>query len=303
VTRLCAIDLGARELKLLQADGRQLTHHAEVLLPDGALVDGVPTPLLTAAVRGALEAGGFTSTRARVAIAETGTAFRDFRLPALRQSELRRAVVFEGRRQVPMAAADVYFAWHAARDKDGYAVHLVAARREMVDALVAAVSAAGLQVEHMDLKPLALARGMGVSDGLLLEWGAAEATLVLMVAGRPRFFRSFLLDAPADDVDGQLDELALSLNALVKFMRGTASDVPITPATPLFLGGRFGFLPDGVQRAEQRFDFKVASPPPRFRFTSGFPWQAHFAGLGMVRQKHWQNRLSPSQGGDIRVAA
>ena len=303
MTARLGLDIGARELTLLEADGRRLTGHAEVLLPDGALVEGMPSPLLTTAVRSALEAGGVRATRARLAIAETGTAFRDFRLPALRQSELSRAVAFEGRRQVPMAAADVYFAWHAVRDANGYAVYLVAARREMIDALVSAVSAAGLQVEHMDLKPLALARGMAVSDGLLLEWGAAEATLVLMAQGRPRFFRTFLLDAPADDIDAQLDELALSLNALVKFMRGTASDVPITPATPLFLGGRFSFLPDGPQRAEERFEFRVVLPAPRFSVSPGFPWQAHFAGIGLIQQNQWENRLSPSQGGDIRVAA
>src|SRR2546428_3035297 len=106
------LDLGARELRLLQADGRRLTHHAEVLLPEGAMVDGIPTALLTATVRSALDAGGFTAVRARVPIAETGTAFPPFRLPRLAGSELSRAVAFEGRRLVPMEAADVYFAWH-----------------------------------------------------------------------------------------------------------------------------------------------------------------------------------------------
>src|SRR5437899_12615497 len=262
MTARLGLDLGTRELRLLQADGRRLTHHAEVLLPEGAMVDGIPTSLLTTTVRSALDAGAFTAERTRVAIAETGTAFRDFRLPRLAGSELSRPVAFEGRRLVPMEAADVYFAWHASRDSNGYAVYLVAARRAMIDAVLAAVGAAGLQVERMDLKPLALARGMGVSDGLLLEWGAAEATLVLMVRGRPRFFRTFSLDAPPEDADAQLDELALSLNALVKFMRGSASDVPITSATPLFLGGRFSFLPDGPQRAEPRLDLRVTLPAP-----------------------------------------
>ncbi len=303
MTARLTLDLGARELKILEANGRKLTRHSEILLPDGALTDGMPTPLLTTAVRSALEAGGFSATRARLAIAETGTAFRDFRLPGLPASELGRAVEFEGRRQVPMEAADVHFAWHAIRDKTGYAVYLVAARRDMIDAIVAAVTAAGLQVERMDLKPLALARGMGVSDGLLLEWAAAEATLVLMVKGRPRFFRTFGLDAPADDPDAQLEELTHALNALVKFMRGTASDVPITPATTLALGGRFAFLPDGVQRAEQRFNFSVTVPTTRFNSARGFPWQAHFAGLGLLMQPRWYDRLTPAQGGDNRVAA
>ena len=303
MTARLALDLGTRELKILEASGRKLTRHSEILLPDGALIDGMPTPLLTTAIRSALEAGGFTATRARLAIAETGTAFRDFRLPGLPAGELGRAVEFEGRRQVPMDAADVHFAWHAIRDKTGYAVYLVAARRDMIDAIVAAVTAAGLQIERMDLKPLALARGMNVSDGLLLEWAAGEATLVLMVKGRPRFFRTFPLDAPSDDPEGQLEELAHALNALVKFMRGTASDVPITPATTLAIGGRFAFLPEGIQRAEQRFDFTVTVPTTRFKSAPNFPWQAHLAGLGLLMQARWYDRLTPSQGGDNRVAA
>jgi hypothetical protein len=303
VTPRLALDLGARELKILEVKGRTLSRHAEILLPDGALTDGMPTPLLTAAIRGALEAGGFVATRARLAIAETGTAFRDFRLPPLPAGELSRAVAFEGRRQVPMDAADVHFAWHAIRDKTGYAVYLVAARRAMIDAIVAAVSTAGLLVERIDLKPLALARGMGVSDGLLLEWAAAEATLVLMVKGRPRFFRTFGLDASSDDPEAQLEELTHALNALVKFMRGTASDVPISPATTLALGGRFAFLPDEMQRAGQRFNFTVTVPTTRFTAAPDFPWQAHFAGLGLLMQARWYDRLTPTQGGDNRVAA
>jgi len=303
VTARLALDLGARELKILEVKGHSLARHAEILLPEGALTDGMPTPLLTAAIRGALEAGEFLATRAYLAIAETGTAFRDFRLPPLPAGELSRAVMFEGRRQVPLDAADVHFAWHATRDRSGYAVYLVAARRDMVDAIVAAVSAAGLLIERMDLKPLALARGMGVFDGLLLEWAAAEATLVLMVKGRPRFFRTFALDAPSEDAESQLEELTHALNALVKFMRGTASDVPISPKTTLALGGRFAFLPDGIKRAEQRFNFKVVAPTTPFKFAPEFPWQAHFAGLGLLAPPRWYDRLTPTQGGDNRVAA
>jgi hypothetical protein len=90
VTARLGLDLGTKELRLLQANGRRLTHHAEVLLPEGAMVDGIPTPLLTTTVRSALDAGGFTASRTRIAIAETGTAFRDFRLPQLAGGLRRR---------------------------------------------------------------------------------------------------------------------------------------------------------------------------------------------------------------------
>jgi hypothetical protein len=303
VTRRLGLDLGKRELKVLEGDGRRLSRHAETLLPDGALHDGVPTPLFTTALRIVIEAGGFEARAARVAISDTGVAVRDFRLPALPRQELSSAVMFEGRRLVPMSAEDVYYAWHAQKDRAGYAVYLVAARRDMIDAVVAAVSAAGLDLDQVDLKPLALARGAGAPDGLILEWETSEATLVLMVRGRPRFFRTFLLDAAPDDVDGQLDELALSVNALVKFVRSAEPEVPIGPTTPLYLGGRFAVVENGLQRAQDGFEFAVRLPTPRFKSWSRFPWQTHLAGLGLLARHSWQGRLTPSQGGDVRVPA
>ena len=303
VTPLIALDLSAHELKLVESVGRALKRHESVVLPEAGFVDGMPTSALAMAVKRSLQSGGFTARVARVAIPDTGIAVRDFPLPAVPSRDLNRAVVFEGRRLVPMDASDVYYAWHATRTSFGYGVYLVAARRDMIDAIVAMITAAGLRLERMDLKPLALARGADVRDGLVLEWMATEATLVLVVEGRPRFYRTFDLDAPAGDIDGQLDELALTLNALVKFMRTAEPDVPIGATTPLVLAGRFAFVDKGVEFARERFDFAVASPGQQFTCPTDFPWQAHLAELGLLQPLRWYSRLTPSPGGDKRVAA
>jgi hypothetical protein len=300
---MIGIDLCAREVNLVQLEDGRLTRHASVQLTGGGFLDGMPTPELTVALKRALGSGGFTAHAARVAIPDTGVAVRDFPLPAVPGGELSRAVTFEGRRLVPMNAADVYYAWHATRVSYGYAVYLVAARRDMIDAITAVVSAAGLRVERMDLKPLALARGASARDGLVLGWSPTEATLVLMVEGRPRFFRTFALDAVPDDIDAQLDELALSLNALVKFMRSAEPDVAIGRATPLVLGGRFALIDNGTERARERFEFAIASPVQPIPCAPDFPWQAHLAELGLLQPVRWHARLTPSQGGENRVAA
>lgn len=297
------LDLGSREVRLLEVDGRRVTRHSEILLPDGAMVDGIPSPPLTELIRGALQEQGYMATGVRVAIAETGTAFRAFTLPPLPASELSSAVRFEGRRLIPMNPDDVYFAWHAQRREKGYAIYLVAARRAMIDGVVASVRAAGLAVDRIDLKPLALARGMGVWDGLLLDWGASEATLALMADGQPHFFRTIQLDAPPDEPEAQFEELALTVAAVVKFMRGSAPEITIGPSTPLTLGGRFAFIHEGARRAEERLRFRVVLPESPLLGPSGFPWQAHFAEVGLLQQERWRSRLTPSQGGDIRVAA
>jgi hypothetical protein len=303
VSPLIAMDLGSREINLVEFNDGRLTRHASVPLSDAGFIDGTPTAEFATAVKRAVESGGFTASAARVAIPDEGIAVRDFPLPPLPRSELRSAVTFEGRRLVPMSASDVYYAWHATRTSYGYGVYLVAARRAMVDALTAMIAGAGLRLERMDLKPLALARGADVRDGLVLEWKATEATLVLMVAGRPRFFRTFGLDAEAADVDAQFDELVLSVNALVKFMRTAEPDVAIGPATRLVLAGRFASVDNGMGRAREHLDFAVAAPMPQIACPPDFPWQAHLTELGLLRVLRWYERLTPSPGGDKRVAA
>jgi hypothetical protein len=303
VTTLIALDLSARELKLVESEGEALTRQASVVLAEAGFADGMPSSALAEAIKRSLQSGGFTARVARVTIPDTGIAVRDFPLPAVPRRDLSRAVVFEGRRLIPMDASGVYYAWHATRTSFGYGVYLVAARRDMIDAIAAMIAGAGLRLEHMDLKPLALGRGADVRDGLVLEWMATEATLVLMAEGRPRFYRTFDLDAHADDIDGQLNELALTLNALVKFVRTAEPDVPIGTTTPLVLAGRFAFVDNGVEFARERFDFAVASPIQRFRCPSDFPWQAHLAELGLLQPMRWYTRLTPSPGGYNRVAA
>jgi Tfp pilus assembly PilM family ATPase len=300
---MIALDLSARELKLVTSEDEVLTHHASVVLSDPGFIDGMPTPELAAAVQRTVQAFGFGAQAVRVAIPDTGVAVRDFPLPPMPRRELSHAVMFEGRRLVPIDAGDVYYAWHATRTSYGYGVYLVAARRDMIDAIAAMVTRAGLRLERMDLKPLALARGADAHDGLVLEWTATEATLVWMVDGRPRFYRTFALDAAPDDIDAQLDELALTLDALVKFMRSAEPDVAIGPTTPLVLTGRFASVDNAMEFARQRFDFALAAPVQVFTCPADFPWQAHLAGLGLLQPIHWFARLTPSQGGDNRVAA
>jgi hypothetical protein len=296
------LDLGLRELKVVAVEDGQLTQHAALQLPEGAYQDGMSTPLLSQFLSASLPPRSPTR-KVRIAIPDAGIAMRDFRLPRLARNELTRAVTYEAKRLVPMASEDVYYAWHAARDESGYAVYLVAAHREMIDTLVGAVSAAGLTIDRIDLKALALVRGAQMSDGLLLDWGAGEATIVLAAAGRPRFFRGFVLDAPDSDPAAQFEELAVAVDTLVKFIRNTNPELALGRSTPLYLAGRLAFLPGAEELARQRFDLYPCWPLPPVCWPPGFPWQAHLTALGLLAPALWQGRITPPQGGDVAVAA
>lgn len=299
---LCTVEFGGREVRVTEVQDQRLVRHAQVELPDRAYVDGVPTDAVGTALVRATQQAGVTARLARLAVPDAGIAVRGFRLPPIPARELPDAVGYEAKRLVPMSAADVYYGWHQRRDQAGHEIYLVAARRELVDRFHAILTAAGKEVDRMDLKPIALARGARVRDGLILEWGFGEATLVFMVDARPRFFRTFPLDAPEGRLDQQFDEIVLGIEALVKFIRGAEPAATIGPTTSLHLAGRFPFLVGADQKAYERFGFSVRWPAPPVQWVDGFPWQAHLTALGLIAQHRWEPRLVVT-GGDLRAAA
>jgi hypothetical protein len=298
VRSLAIVELGVVELRAVQAEGGRLVRHTEVILPAGLFQEGMPSPAFGPFLRQALEAARITSRSLRMAIGEAGIAVRDFRLPPLPAEELPAAVLFEGKRLIPIDPQTVYYSWHARLVERSYAVYLVAARRELVDGLVSAVSSAGFEMDRLDLKMPALARGIGAADGLLCEWTTGEATVALMVDGRPRFFRTFGLD-PADE-NGQLNQIELALDAVVRFMRSADPQLVIGTNTPLYLAGRFAQYESDWSR---RFPFDVRLPQPAVRWVPDFPWPAYLTALGLIDDWGWRERLIPEQAGDKRVAA
>jgi Tfp pilus assembly PilM family ATPase len=292
-------------MRILEMDGAVPLRQAQLALPAGSFNEGMPTRTLLQFLASTIPSLGLQSSRTMLAISDAGVAVRDFRLPRIPGKELRSAVTYEGRRLVPMDPQDVYYAWHAQRDHAGYAIYLVAARREMVEALLGALAASGLPVERLDLKALALARGARVSDGLILDWGQSEATLVLVATGRPRFFRSFPLDSPGDDLTSQFEEMSASIAALLKFVRTTGNETPVSDQTPLYLAGRFFVIPGAAQAAAERFRYQVRPPTPSLPqgLPADFPWPTHLATLGLLQTSTFMPRITPAVGGDNRVAA
>ncbi len=298
----CTLELDARELKVLEARGGRIKRHLETVLPDGSYQDGIPTRVFVEFLAGTLKTGGVTARHARVAISDAGIAVRDFRLPVMPRTELLNALAYEGKRLIPMDPLDVYYAWHGRRQRREYAIYFVAARREMIDGIIAAISAVGLQVDRVDLKPVALARGAAAADGLVLDWGIGEATLVLMVDARPRFLRTLLLDTPEGDPEAQFDELLIAVNTLVRFIRGSEVGIQLGPSAPLFLAGRFATLPNAEALAREKFPFAVRWPAVTGKWPPDFPWQAHLTGIGLLQALGPESRIAPSPG-ELRVAA
>jgi type IV pilus assembly protein PilM len=110
------------------------------------------------------------SKRVRVGVANQRTVLRTLELPPVTdQKELAAAVTFQAQDQVPMPLSNAVLDFHPLGVVDTPAgprqrVVLVAAQRDMVERLLAAVRRAGLTPEGVDLSAFALIRSLYRAD-------------------------------------------------------------------------------------------------------------------------------------------
>jgi type IV pilus assembly protein PilM len=129
---------------------------------EGEVVD---VDALTEALREMFSAGGL-GKRVRVGIANQRTVMRTIDLPPVTdRKELAAAVRFQAQDQVPMPLSNAVLDFHPLGLVDTPAgqrqrVVLVAAQRDMVEKLLAAVRRAGLTPEGVDLSAFALIRSL-----------------------------------------------------------------------------------------------------------------------------------------------
>jgi type IV pilus assembly protein PilM len=140
---------------------------ATVALPADSVRDGEVTDedALSEALRELFASSGL-SKRVRVGVANQRTVLRTLELPPVTDhKELAAAVNFQAQDQVPMPLNNAVMDFHPLGIVDTPAgprqrVVLVAAQRDMIERLLAAVRRAGLSAEGVDLSAFALIRSL-----------------------------------------------------------------------------------------------------------------------------------------------
>jgi type IV pilus assembly protein PilM len=166
-------------------------------LPDGAVNGGeiVDVEAVSSALRELFDRGGLPK-RVRLAVASQGVAFRTVRLPLIEdQAQLKAAVRFQAQETIPMpldSAVMDHQVIGAEIGEDGSRqidVAVVAARRQSVDALLAAARGAGLDPVGIDFAAFGMIRALApgsvapvpVQPGVAEEY--ATATLYCSLGG------------------------------------------------------------------------------------------------------------------------
>ncbi|HXF77250.1 MAG TPA: pilus assembly protein PilM [Usitatibacter sp.] len=154
--RLAMLGGGDRAPMIVLEDGDAVVVGSRLQHPgERASLTGLDEARRKAAVRALLERAGESRMRARAVLEPGEVLVRRATMPLATEENLRQVLSFEMDRLTPLRAEEVYFDYRiVSRDAAAgqVAIQLAVARREVVDARVAALVALGLSVQGVALR-------------------------------------------------------------------------------------------------------------------------------------------------------
>jgi type IV pilus assembly protein PilM len=228
--KVVGLDIGTHAVRAAEVSfGRglpTLERFGQVSLPFGAVIAGevVDTAAVSTALRRLWKEVGFGSKKVVVGVANQRVVARTADLPAMPEDELRTALQYQVQELIPIpmaeAVTDYQIIERTTGDRGDETLRLlvVAAHKDMLRSLLAALDGAGLAAARIDMVPFALIRSihvpgfdLGDEDGrpiaeAIVGVGAGVTNVVVHEAGIPRFVRTLNTggNAIVDQLAGEL---------------------------------------------------------------------------------------------------
>lgn len=191
--------------------GRALTAYGSITMPLGATVEGeiIDPTIVSLAIKNLWRSVGLRSKEVSIGVSNQKVIVRLIDLPFMDKDELAGAIQYQAQDYIPIPVEDAVLDFQilgdymTPSDEHMMEVLLVAAQRDMIANVVAAVEGAGLRLASIDVTAFALVRAL---LGTETSWLATEfndpsqalgvvhissglTTIVVLERGIPRFTR------------------------------------------------------------------------------------------------------------------
>lgn len=200
----------------------------------GALVSGKvhDGPLVGQALRQLLARTEITETKALVAVSDAMATFRILNLPATATDQDVTALVAK---QLPLDPEKLATRWIDLAARDAHrTVYAVAWDRAMLNNLVDAVKAAGLEPVAAELKSVCVARTTPQASCIVVDLAAEPVEIVLVDRWVPQLWHRVQTATPAGD--DLAEALAIPIRSVLRFYR-RENGQDLALAAPVLISG------------------------------------------------------------------
>jgi len=184
------IDLGSSSVKVVKLSRQKISLAAIInILP----AERAETPVLISRLRQFFTDTGIAGSSAVIAIPGEHTFVRTITLPAMPETELKEAVRWEIKRQIPYAEEESVTDYISRESSEGHIVTFAAAERKNILKYVQIFEGAGVKVAVVDIAPLALMRALNrqtPESFVLADIGSSAIEIIIVRSGVLRIART-----------------------------------------------------------------------------------------------------------------
>ena len=234
-------------IRLLVTRGKRISKLASVPLEVG--LSDVETPeqeaLLVEKIKTLIRTNKISGKKVILGISGLHCLTRPVNLPELPKAMLREAILREAQRVLPVPTDQLYISWQLIGATEGkLTAFMVAIPRQIADALMRILHAAGLKAALMDIKPLALARLAKEPTAVVVDVQPHEFDIVILDNGIPQPIRTVAFPEEFLELRDKAGIIAAELARTVQFHNSNNPETPLPTQTKLYLSGDIADDPD-----------------------------------------------------------
>jgi len=184
------VDLGSGSVKVIELKAKKISIAAFMDIPSSERED---EPLLINRLHNFLKELNIIGKEAVVHIPGILSFIRTINLPPMPKGELKEAVKWEVKRQLPYPPEEAVYDYVAMEVADGIIVTFASAERKNVQRYIFPFKEAGLSVIAVDVNPLCLIRTLPLQDSgniIVLDIGAKNMEIDIVRSGALRLSRT-----------------------------------------------------------------------------------------------------------------
>jgi len=285
--RIVTLEIGTSAIRLMETSDGRVVKWASLSLAPTIFEDGVISDHQAAstAIKQLMDSSGI---KAKDVIASVSGLYSVSRIVAVSNPPgsgvtTREAVLDVARGIMPLSIDELYLSWQAISAGEGaQQVLVVGVPRDMIDAEMQVLRAAGVNTRTLELKTMALARAVNMEQALILNIEPANFDIVIVANGIPEVMRTLAWQQDGLTVEERAEHLATNLELTVSFFNSHHPDTPLDPATPFFITGQMSGNLDLMEGLRSRVGYPVESLRPAMDCPSHLPVSQYAVNIGLA---------------------
>jgi hypothetical protein len=280
-----ALSIDGNGLRIVKSSGKKIEKWDTVgleaqLLKEGLITD---TARMAEIIKQALSERKLSAKNVRWSLPSIGSSAQIINLPDSGKGNLETTIQREARRVLAVSPETTDLHWQLLPGSGSQRrVYAVAIPKESVRGLLTVCKSAGLTIESIDLKGLALARAVDQKDAIIAHGEINSVEIIIMLDSLPALMRGIWLREKNLDTAKVTALLLQQLASTIEYYNDMNRTNPLPADVPIYLTGEIALNPELAQRVSTLSGRTVAPLELPLSYPEHFPVALYMVNLGLI---------------------